>query len=127
MANRKPKRLASQSKAIRSGRAASGHLGFETFTARDLQAMKFPPLKYSVDGIIVEGITLLAGKPKLGKSWMALNIAMAVASGGLALGTIQCKKGPVLYAALSIVGCHLKLTRCCHRDLTRSVVMLCSS
>ncbi len=25
------------------------------------------------------------------------------------------------------VGCHLKLTRCCHRDLTRSVVMLCWS
>ena len=25
------------------------------------------------------------------------------------------------------VECHSKLTRCCHRDLTRSVVMLCSS
>jgi predicted ATP-dependent serine protease len=100
MTDRKSKRLASKGKPITSGREASKHLGFETFTARDLQAMKFPPLKYSVDGIVVEGITLLAGKPKLGKSWMALNLAMAVASGGLALGTIQCKKGPVLYAAL---------------------------
>ena len=25
------------------------------------------------------------------------------------------------------VECHSELTRCCHRDLTRSVVMLCSS
>ncbi len=71
-----------------------------TITANTLQAKEFPPLRYAVDGYIAEGLTLLAGKPKIGKSWMALDFAMAVATGGLALGSVECRRGPVLYCAL---------------------------
>lgn len=74
--------------------------GIQTFTARDLQSMDFPPLRFAVQGYIAEGLTLLAGKPKIGKSWMALDFAMAVATGGMALGSIKCEQGPVLYCAL---------------------------
>jgi RecA-family ATPase len=42
----------------------------------------------------------LAGKPKIGKSWLALDFAIAVASGGVALGSVECSQGPVLYCAL---------------------------
>jgi RecA-family ATPase len=31
--------------------------------------------------VLPEGVTLLAGKPKLGKSWLALGLCVAVASG----------------------------------------------
>jgi len=72
----------------------------KTITASTLQGKKFPPLRYAVDGYLAEGLTLLAGKPKIGKSWMALDFAMAVATGGLALGSAQCRIGPVLYCAL---------------------------
>ncbi len=44
------------------------HFGIETFTARELQSMTFPPVRYAVDGYIAEGLTLLGGKPKIGKS-----------------------------------------------------------
>lgn len=74
--------------------------GLRTFTASDLQAMDFPPLEFFVDGLITEGLTLLAGKPKMGKSWMALDLAMSVASGHEALGDRACKKGTTLYCAL---------------------------
>lgn len=74
--------------------------GIETFTARELQKMDFPPLDFAVEGYIAEGLTLLAGKPKIGKSWMAVDFAMAIATGNVALGTIKCEKGPVLYCAL---------------------------
>lgn len=71
-----------------------------TFTANELQAMEFSPLEFLVEGLITEGLTLLAGKPKMGKSWMALDIAMSVAIGCEALGDRPCKKGVALYCAL---------------------------
>jgi RecA-family ATPase len=73
---------------------------FETISARELKDMDFPPLKFAVEGVIAEGLTLLTGKPKMGKSWMALELGMAVARGDAALGSIQCEQGLVLYAAL---------------------------
>ncbi len=42
---------------------------------------------------------MLVGKPKMGKSWMALDIALAVATGGSVLGE-QTEQGDVLYLAL---------------------------
>ena len=62
--------------------------------------MHFEPIKYVVRGIIVEGLTLLAAKPKLGKSWLMLHVAIAVARGGFTLGEIHCEEGDVLYCAL---------------------------
>lgn len=79
---------------------ANSHSGIETFTAHELQKMAFPPIQYAVEGYIAEGLTLLAGKPKIGKSWMAVDIAMAIAKGDMALGSIPCRKGTVLYCAL---------------------------
>lgn len=72
----------------------------DTFSASDLQSKEFPELRYAVDGYIAEGVTLLVGKPKIGKSWMALDLAVAVATGELALGNIKCTQGSVLYCAL---------------------------
>jgi RecA-family ATPase len=62
--------------------------------------MTFAPIKYVVPGIFVEGLTLLAGKPKVGKSWLLLHAAIAVARGGFTLGDLHCIEGDVLYCAL---------------------------
>jgi RecA-family ATPase len=72
----------------------------ESFTARDLQAMAFPPLQFVVPGFVVEGLTIIAGKPKIGKSWMVLDWGLAVACGGIAFGSVRCEYGDVLYCAL---------------------------
>lgn len=84
----------------RAALADTSALSLETFTAAQLQRMEFPPVQYAVEGFVAEGLTLLAGKPKIGKSWMALDFAMAIAQGGNALGTIPCRQGTVLYCAL---------------------------
>lgn len=68
--------------------------------AASLFAMEFPPIKYVVPGYVAEGMTLLAGRPKLGKSWLVLEMALAVASGGICLGGVECEQGDVLYLAL---------------------------
>ena len=69
-------------------------------TAAWLDAQEFPPLEWTVDGILPEGMGLLVAPPKAGKSWMVANIALACAAGGSALGKIPVKKRPVLYLAL---------------------------
>lgn len=68
--------------------------------AADLLSMCFPEIKWVVPGYFTEGLTLLAGAPKIGKSWLALGLALAVASGGKAFEEIGCEAGTVLYLAL---------------------------
>src|SRR6476659_8073847 len=63
------------------------------WTATDLLAHDSPEPRWAVPGIICEGVTLLAGQPKVGKSWLALNLAVAVAAGGKALGRIDVDQG----------------------------------
>ena len=70
------------------------------FTAAMLRGMEFEPVKYVVPGYVAEGLTILAGRPKLGKSWFTLDIAIAVAMGGTCLGGIACDQGEVLVMAL---------------------------
>ncbi|MGI8701240.1 MAG: AAA family ATPase [Nocardioidaceae bacterium] len=71
-----------------------------SWTAAELMACEFPEPRWAVPGIIAEGVTLLAGAPKVGKSWLALGLGIAVATGGKALGALDVMEGDVLYLAL---------------------------
>ena len=70
------------------------------WTADQLMAMDFPPPRWAVPGLIAEGVSLLAGPPKVGKSWLALGLGITVAGCGKALDTIDVEPGDVLYLAL---------------------------
>jgi hypothetical protein len=59
----------------------------------------FMPLNWIVPHYVPEGVTLLCGKPKIGKSWLALAISVAVGRGDDVLGE-TCQKRSVLYCAL---------------------------
>ena len=63
-----------------------------------LAAKRFAPLVEPVKGLIVEGLTLLCGASKVGKSWLVLQMAVAVSSGAPCLGR-QTDPGPVLYCS----------------------------
>jgi hypothetical protein len=69
-------------------------------TTKALETMTFDPIKHVVPGILIEGLTLFAGKPKIGKSWFLLDVAIAVANGGFTLGELHCIQGDALYCAL---------------------------
>jgi hypothetical protein len=71
-----------------------------SWTADQLMAAQFPPPRWAVPGVLAEGVNLLAGPPKVGKSWLSLGLALAVAAGGRALASITVTAGPVLYLAL---------------------------
>src|SRR5258708_16017418 len=66
----------------------------------ELLSWELPPVRWTIPEILPEGLTLLAGKPKLGKSWLALSVALSIAAGGVALGAQPITKGDVLYLAL---------------------------
>jgi hypothetical protein len=69
-------------------------------SASALMVKPFEPLNYVIPGLIAEGATLFGGKPKIGKSWMAFDFALAVSSGRPVFGTIPITEGDVLYLAL---------------------------
>jgi len=70
------------------------------FTAAALQAMTFPEVSYVVPGLIPEGLTILAGRPKIGKSWLALALALGIPQGEPVLGSVKVEAGDVLYCCL---------------------------
>lgn len=74
--------------------------GFKLTNTNDLMAAEFPPLKAVVSGYLYGGFTVLAGRQKLGKTWLAIDWAIAVALGGVAMGSIDCEAGDVLYIDL---------------------------
>lgn len=67
-------------------------------TGDQLMKAHFDPLNVVVDGLVTEGLTMLASGPKLGKSFMCLDMAAAVTNGNTWLGR-QTKAGAVLYLA----------------------------
>lgn len=94
---------ASQKSAV-SGQAARPSADerprFKTITAQELFSMVIPPQLWIVQDVLPAGATLFVGRSKDGKSMMAWNICMAVATGGTALGRYPVHQGHVLYLAL---------------------------
>ena len=71
----------------------------ETITAEDLQNRTYEPTRFLVDELIPEGLHILAGAPKIGKSWLALWLSVMVAKGELVWG-MSVKQGTTLYLCL---------------------------
>lgn len=71
-----------------------------SWTAAELLAIDLPAPRFIVSSILPEGLTLLASRPKLGKSWLALQLGVSVASNTAALGSLVPTEGSVLYLAL---------------------------
>lgn len=69
-------------------------------SARNLMQMAFKPRAFVVPGILPEGLTILAGKPKIGKSWLAMNLSLAIAKAGSFLGREVSEPHDVLHLAL---------------------------
>lgn len=69
------------------------------WTTRELMSTRFADSIWTVPELLPCGLVIFAGRPKLGKSWLALQIATAVGAGQPILGR-QPDPGRVLYLAL---------------------------
>jgi RecA-family ATPase len=71
-----------------------------TFTGNELRAKEFQPVTWAVPDILPAGVTLFGGREKMGKSWLAFGLCIAVVTGGVALGTKRVEAGDALYLSL---------------------------
>jgi hypothetical protein len=68
---------------------------------KEVHAMRFDPLKFLVPGLIpAEGVTLISSKPKVGKSWLLLDLSISATMDRYTLGELKAAQGDVLYLAL---------------------------
>ena len=70
-----------------------------SWTVGDLLDAEFPEPRWAAQGLIPVGLSILAGRPKIGKSWLGLQLARAVAMNNQFLG-VDVGGGDVLYLAL---------------------------
>lgn len=74
-----------------------------TVSAAEIARADLPPLQMVVQGILPAGLTVLAGHPKTGKSFLSLRLAGAVADGAVFLGR-KTAKGTALYCDMDSGG-----------------------
>lgn len=51
----------------------------KTVNGEQLMTTPLKPIEFNVDGMISSGLFILAGTPKVGKSWLTLDIALSIA------------------------------------------------
>ena len=71
----------------------------QTVDGETLMSQPLRPLNFVVDGLLAQGLHILAGSPKVGKSWLALWLAVTVAKGDAVWG-MPTKRGTTLYLCL---------------------------
>ena len=69
----------------------------KTKTCEEIMTTVYKPIEFAVDGLIAQGLYLLAGAPKVGKSWLALDLCLSIAKGEKVLGRTvsQGKTAPI--------------------------------
>lgn len=72
---------------------------FDTIDGATLMNTPLQPLRFVVESLISQGLHVLAGSPKVGKSWLALWLSVTVANGEPVWG-MQTRHGTTLYLCL---------------------------
>jgi archaellum biogenesis ATPase FlaH len=95
---------------------------FQTIDGNSLMAQEYEPLQFSIEKILPHGLFIFAGSPKVGKSWLTLDMCQAVSTGGK-LWDFTATPGEVLYLALedkfSRLQGRLKQMKADHQDISR--------
>ena len=55
---------------------------FTTIDGNTLMAQEYEPLQFAIDKILPHGVFVFAGSPKIGKSWLTLDMCYAISTGG---------------------------------------------
>jgi predicted transcriptional regulator len=78
----------------------SYHSCIRLVSAREIQEAELPSMEWIIENLLTEGLTILAGKPKVGKSWLSMNLGLSITRGDRALHHFRVKKADVVYCAL---------------------------
>lgn len=70
-----------------------------TYTLQELYKQPIEPIPWVVEDLLAPGLYFLGGSPKVGKSWLALQLCLAVCQGEPFLG-FKTRRTEVLYISL---------------------------
>ena len=70
-----------------------------TYSGTELMQMDLPPVRFIVKDFLSQGLNILAGQAKTGKSWMLLDMCIRIAKGEKFFG-YDTERGTVLYLCL---------------------------
>ncbi len=71
----------------------------DTRSCEEIMMTVYKPIEFVVDGLIANGLYILAGAPKVGKSWLSLDVCLSIAKGENILGH-ETRCGTALYLCL---------------------------
>lgn len=70
----------------------------KTITLAQIMAIEMPPIEWIIDGLLALGsFNVIAARPKQGKSWLALAMALSVSGGNTFMGRFQALPSEALY------------------------------
>lgn len=72
---------------------------FNSKSCEEIMTTVYKPIEFVVDDLVAQGLYILAGAPKVGKSWLALDMCLSIAKGEKVLGQ-QTTQGTALYLCL---------------------------
>ena len=70
-----------------------------TRSCEEIMTTVYKPIEFVIDGLLAQGLYILAGAPKVGKSWLALDMCLSIAKGESVLGQ-KTLQGTALYLCL---------------------------
>ena len=71
----------------------------KTKSCEEIMTTVYKPIEFVVDGLLAQGLYILAGAPKVGKSWLVLDMCLSIAKGENVLGRTTTQ-GSALYLCL---------------------------
>lgn len=91
--------VVAQARRVESARSSDSYMQYVSDVSA-LLAKDLPPLREVIPGLLIEGLTVFGGRSKMGKSILVGNLAVAVATGGIALGRYRIDQADALLIAL---------------------------
>ena len=70
-----------------------------TIDGETLADIYLPPTKFAVQSLLPQGVAILGGAPKVGKSWLVLDLCIRIAKGE-SIWNLPTEKGSTLYLCL---------------------------
>ncbi|MCB6616648.1 AAA family ATPase [Ruminococcus sp. 210702-SL.1.03] len=72
---------------------------FNSKSCEEIMTTVYKPIEFVIDGLLAQGLYILAGAPKVGKSWLVLDMCLSIAKGEKILG-LKTSQGTALYLCL---------------------------
>ena len=70
-----------------------------TRSCEEIMTTVYKPIEFVIDGLLAQGLYILAGAPKVGKSWLVLDMCLSISKGESVLGQ-KTLQGTALYLCL---------------------------